>query len=437
MTAGWGAGRDVASGGDLEATATLRPWPRPLLWLLAIVLGGAMGGLGYWILRTAVADQLAISAPLRALAIDPGNPRALIAAAELDLKARPVRLASAQARLRAAVRSEPLNARIYSDLAVAALLSGDEARANLLFSLALQRSRREAGPDLWAFGQAARAHDYAGAWKALDIILRTQRGDVSAIILPAVIQLLADPRARPPLVSLLAADPPWRTSFLQALMRLPFGPDAVAALLSQLASSAHPPTDEETGPLLNVLIAAGAYPRAFSTWVQMLPPNRLAALADVYNGRFMTGFGDTPFNWTVTPDAQGVAALGAGDDGKGLRVIPIDRPGALPFLRELLVLPEGAYGLSGSVRTPGLITARDQGWRWRLRCAQDNRILGESEPLATADQATRFRVALTVPSACTGQWLSLERSSEPSTSADDPPTLFDNLVIARTDPPAP
>lgn len=396
--------------------------------ILAVVIAVCMVLLGWWIVRMALVDQLVSSDPEAALRIDPHNAKALLAAAERDMAAKPARLDAANAKLALAARFDPLNAEIFSDLARIALARGDTARADTLFTLAAQRSRRVLAPQIWVLNRAAKAGDYPTAWNALDVILRAQPGGVGAGVAQNVASLATTPAAQPSLARLLAGKPPWRTNFLAMLSQSPSTVDAAVRLMDLLKQTPAPATDEEVGAMLQGLLATGDYLRAFDGWVQLLPAKRIAMLGDLYNGGFTNGAGAVAFNWTIAPDAQGVASLGAGDDGTGLRVTPVDRP--TPFVRELLVLPPGDYVLKGKVRIPDAANPQDGGLAWTLRCAQSGQVLARAEHLKAADAWTSFSFAFSAPdSQCQGQWLELTRPGS-MTAGDGAPVWFNDFSIS-------
>lgn len=395
---------------------------------LAVVIVAALGLLGWQIVRMTLVDQLVRTDPAAALRIDPNNARALVAAAEGELAAKPARLDTAWVKLAAAAKVDPLNAEIFSDLGRIASARGDSEQADALFALAAKRSRRVLAPEIWRLNRAAEARDYDAAWNALDAILRTQPGDVGAAVTRNVAGLAVTPAAQASLVRLLASNPPWRAAFLAALSQSPSTIEAPVRLLGLLEHTAAPPSDNELDAVIQGLVALGDYPRAYNGWVQLLPAKRLSALGDIYNGRFTKDGDDVVFNWTVAPDAQGLASLGSGDDGTGLRVAPVDR--ATPFVRQLLVLPEGRYDLKGKARVADATDPQDEGLVWSLRCAEGGPVLARSGPLKAADAWSGFSFTFVVPQTqCRGQWLELTRPGSLA-STDGAPVWFNDFSIS-------
>jgi hypothetical protein len=330
-----------------------------------------------------------------------------------------------------AVRADPLDARIYSDLARVALLRGDPGRAGALFDLATARSRRLAAPEFWTFARAAEDGDYGAAWNAFDIVMRTQPGAVGARLFPAAATIAATPGGLAALSRRLAADPPWRTPFLLELGRRPATSGVLALILFDLRDTAHAATDEEIRCLLNGMIAAGDYQRAYASWIQLLPSRRLAAVGAVYNGRFRADAGEVPFNWTVPENAMGLVALGAGEGAREMRVVPFDRPATAAFVGQLLALTPGDYALRGSVRGSNAERVADDGLAWVLRCADTGQVLATSDSIAVADAWKRFVMPFTIPSeSCGGQWLELHARPSLTSAAESGPVWFDDFSIA-------
>jgi hypothetical protein len=409
----------------------LMRWRIPALAAWAVGLTLALGALGIWIVRGAIADQLSANHPTSALALDPHNAPALLSAAEADMRARPPRLDAAEARLRQAAVAVPTDARVFADLGLIAVMRGQSERADALLALAAQRSKRELAPDLWRLDHALKARDYAGAWSAVDILLRTQPGDVSGALAERLAPLAGAPAAQPALLRRLAQNPPWRGLLLTAIARADEGAPVAAALLTGLQKTAHPPTDDEAAVLVQALIGDNQIQQAYARWLQFLPPARLPLLGDVYNGRFRTDGGTAAFNWTVNGDANGLVGLGGGDAGSGLRVVPGDQASGTPLVRELLALPPGRFRLTGQMRAPGASEARDEGFSWTISCADTGQVLGRSDHLSAGDGWTPIQIAFETPAQdCGGQWLSLQRRASLADPTDLPPMLFDQFRIA-------
>ena len=372
------------------------------------------------------------------MAIDPANDEALLSAAEADIRRQPPALDWAAAQLRRAVREAPIEARAYSDLGVIALLQGDRARADRMFSVARRLSRREAPAEAYGFASALERADYPTAWATLGVLLRLSPGQVRAAIPAVAAQALNQPGALAPLVALLATNPPWREELTEGLAAKPIGLKAVTELLTGLKSSRHPPTDAEAAALAEGEIAAGDYGRAYDDWRALSPWARGAAPSAVYNPRFRSGGGSARFNWTIDSDGAAVVSLAAGAGGVGLRAVPTDINDNTPLVSELLVLPPGRYRLSGLAHVRGAVSPRSTGFGWSVRCADNGQVIGQTGPISAGDRWTGFETTFTAPGGgCPGQWLDLKRLTSLNEDGAQAPAQFDRLsvsAVAMTQP---
>jgi hypothetical protein len=406
-------------------------WRRAGLAAWAIALIVALGALAAWIVRAALADQLSANQPRAALAFDPNNAPALISAAEADIRAKPPRLGAAQALLRRAVVLDPTDARVFGDLGLAATLQGQTARADTAFALAAERSKRELAPDLWRLDHALKAQDYAGVWAAVDILLRSQPGEIGGSLMGRLAPLANFPAAQPALARTLASNPPWRAGLIGVLAQSPDGSATAAKLLTGLQRTANKPSDAETAALVQGLIGQGRFQEAYAGWIQFLSSARLGLLGDLYNGRFRADGGEAPFNWVVASDATGLADLGGGDAGMGLRALPADRAAGTPLVSELLALPAGRFQFTGQMRTPGASAPQDEGFSWIVTCADTGQVLGQTGHLTSGDAWSPIGLAFETPArGCTGQRFSLQRRAALADPGDLPPVLFDRFKIA-------
>jgi hypothetical protein len=289
---------------------------------------------------------------------------------------------------------------------------------------------------MWKFDQERQSHSYAAAWNTMDVILRTQFGSAQAWLAPDIASLVTAPPAQAPLARILATDPPWRPWFVASLSQSKDTAGPLLLILVQLHDTAHPATEDEMRPLLQGLIDSGRYRQAFVNWVHLLPTKELSRVAYLYNGRFAANGSDEPFNWTIAEDGGGEASLGAGEAGRGLRVLVADRPDS-PLVRELVALDQGDYELRGKIRVPNATRPHDEGWLWMVRCADTGQVLAQSGPMGGVDQWRSFTIPFSVPAdKCGGQWLELRRRGSPSEALDDSPTLFDDFSLVPRGAPA-
>jgi hypothetical protein len=92
--------------------------------------------------------------------------------------------------------------------------------------------------------------------------------------------------------------------------------------------------------------------------------------------------------------------------GLALRVEFEDRRVAFRHVRQLLALVPGTYRLEGRVRWDDL--RGERGLVWTLTCAENGRVIAETDPVTGRRDWRTFEQDLVVPAEnCGGQWLTL------------------------------
>ncbi len=394
--------------------------------------------LGWTIVGDTIADNRARTDPPAALAWRHDSAVALVALAErrLSAAATTADLDAVADLARRAVVADPLAESALHLLAAVADLKGKGERADALMRLADERSRRDAGAQLWLFARRIADRHFDAALGHADAVLRT-RPDLATRLWPPLTALAADGAARPALVAALAADPPWRDRFLSELPRRAPSAPVTYAVLAGLQATRSPPRAAELRPYLAQLVAGGDFELAFLAWLHFLPPQRAAALPYVYNGDFELPLTGLPFDWMIAPvkgAATDIVATGRPDRGKALRVVFADRRVAYRQVSKLLVLPPGRYQLTGLVAADDLVNRRGIGWR--VFCAQgDRRSLGETGPVAGTFGWRPFAASFAIPSTgCRAQWLRLELAARIAVEQRVSGAVwFDHLAIRRLD----
>src|SRR5262249_54146724 len=157
--------------------------------------------------------KLGIADPEGALFVAPWGPVASDELAERQLTNSSSELSSVEDLARRAILSDPLDSRALSLLGLAAERKGDLARAEALMSLAAARSWRNPSPHVWLFAQAIRRGKFEEALAQADGLLRAYPR-YEETIFPVLAVFGTDRGALTALEGALAANPPWRRSFL-------------------------------------------------------------------------------------------------------------------------------------------------------------------------------------------------------------------------------
>lgn len=389
--------------------------------------------LALWLAWQVVASTMAVSRaaldPEGALSWRGDSAPALVTLANQQLSEGNDAAASAETLARRALRADPLESSALVTLGVAADARGDTEAAGKLMKLAADFSPRNGGAQMWLFNQRLRERDYTEALARADVILRAQP-DMADQLSPSLVALAAEPDARPALAAELAANPPWRGWYLDALAR---NSDSAAVTYDLLAAIPGGIAPDELSPYLNQLIRDGDFSLALLAWMHFLPREQAATVPYAFNGDFELPVSGLPFDWTFTriPGASmDVIDSGEAHVGRALRVVFANRRLRFRNVAKLLVLPPGRYELSAKARTQGLVTAN--GLDWSVTCAEGTKqTLASTAPVIdTGGKWQPLSVTLDVPpTGCRAQWLRLETAAEESPNGE---IFFDGIVIRRS-----
>jgi len=405
-----------------DAVARPRRTGRLVLALVLAMLAFA----GWRALSLGVADRLARPAPAVALAWRGAHPDALVRAST-HVAPDP---AAATGFARRAIRASPLDGRGYRQLAA---LTADAALSQRLLEIAVARSPRDVR-GLAALAQAALVdRRFGDAVRHLDQMLRVE-GDELDRLTPLLHDLAATPQARAPLLEVLAASPPWRAQWLSRLARDAPQPAAVAPLFDMLRAAPGGLRDVELDVWLERLLREGLFAPAYLAWVDALPPERRARLANLHNGDFEQPLTDRGFDWRLAtvPGARIARAQTAGMVGThALQVEFAHRRVPFRHLRQPLLLGPGRYRLAGRVRLDALDTPR--GLVWTIECAGRGAPVAQSEAFAGNAGWRTFAMDFSVPaSGCAGQWLSLRLPARiPAEQRIGGSAWFDELSVKK------
>lgn len=400
--------------------------------LIAAGLVLATGLLGWGVVVRALADRDSADRPEAALRVRPGDAQALASLADQRLSRHDT--AGAEALARRAIVADPLELTAFRTLGLAAVAVGRDGEADTLLTIAGRRAKRDRQAQIWLIQRRAVQGRYREAVNHADGLLRAWPVEMRAPVTKLLSAMAAgDPQAGKAIAEDLAADPPWRTRFLIDLSRDVSDLAAPFTVFSALQDSQRPPRNIELQAYIDRLVREGLYQAAYVTWVQLLPPEGMKGLGDLYDGDFEGLPGPAPFNWQLLRIKGGYAELAPGPAGAGGKALHLNFGGGVApavLVRQLLVLPPGRYRLFGQARTERLKSAL--GLIWTLRCAQGSReAAGETNTVLDSPSWSPFAAEFEVrPNDCPAQWLSLEQAAHrPIAIRGD--VWFDQMQILR------
>jgi tetratricopeptide (TPR) repeat protein len=318
------------------------------------------------------------------------------------------RLHEAAENARGAIRANPLDGRAYAALARA--LTVDDVPDTALASIAARRWPLDPGAHAALADHHLREGRLQDALPHYDALLRVDP-ESRDIVFPLLLELLtrmAEPAA---LAEWLGQGTPWRSRFLAHAAREIEDPAPMHHLMQALHATEAPPGESELRAWLARLERDGRFMDAYFSWLQALPPERLEGLGNLYNGNFQWEIGGYGFDWRIgrVPGATIERAPAGGAEGDhALRVAFQHQRVDFRHLSQLLVLPPGAYSMSGRVRLDAL--RNERGLIWQVQCVSPGSMrLGSSEPFRGASPWRGFSFDFEVPAeGCPAQWLRLE-----------------------------
>ncbi len=291
-----------------------------------------------------------------------------------------------------ALQLAPLNASALTTYGFALDQLGRQPQADAAMFVAGRLGWRDLVTQIWLLRRMLLAGDVEAALNHADALMRRQ-DVVPAPVLAALAAAARDPRTTDALVRHLAQNPAWRTPFIVYLSAFaqPPATDVAHALLTRLARGPTPPTDDELAVFLRNLVGARRFGDAAQAWRELT--HGAGQTGYVYDGDFERAPGQTPFDWALGNGVGWTAMIApapAGGHGQGLWV-QYDGVSPTQSVRQLLVLPPGAYRLSG--QTYGEGDADPRALSWSVDCATTGQVLGGAPTPVAKEQWRAFAVA--------------------------------------------
>lgn len=350
------------------------------------------------VVRNAAVHALADTKPVEAARAWSGHPASEIGVAMTDIaiatRARRPIPSSAFAEITDAARKDPLAPEPFLVRGVQAGLAGDAVTAQRAFEAAQWRDPRSMPAAYFLADRYFRSGDVKHGLQEVAALARlSPEGGAAAV--PYVAQYAISPVNWPALRELFAANPGLAQRVLIALAS---NAQTVPAALA-LAGPDTAANQQWMLILVNTLVTAGDYPRAYDAWVR-LASGRARQGELVHDLSFDDTIAPPPFNWQLTSSTVGLAER---QKGGRLHVLYYgNEDGSLAT--QLLLLQAGQYRLS--LRLFG-DPARAHALTWSIWCDK------APQPISsiTLDLAATRGWQFAVPAGCSAQWLKLSGTS--------------------------
>ena len=341
-----------------------------------------------------------------------GNPEALqtalwwdqhhpVALAQLGADAiRQEQPAAALALLRAAIASNPADARPQMDVAALYAVDGEVEQGDRLATAAntLMPVQYAAQLDLALYWSAR--EDVEQAVQHLAIALVGGRGRLRETYFPQLLAVAAQEQSRGALLP-ITENPtlyPWWEAFFRYAARDAQDVATVTALVDMREASAQVPLSARERDLyIGRLRKDDLIAEAYLYWVNGLDKEDLQYLGYLFDGGFEREIvNKTGFEWRAYPPRNSGIRITSGDTygvegGTALRVSFSGKRIRFRHLSQNLYLDQGTYVLTGRVRPDNLKARR--GLQWRVDCnAGASGTLGNSDTFAGSGDWRAFRL---------------------------------------------
>lgn len=389
----------------------------------ALALVASTIWLGWQVVREMAVQRLPVEQAIR---LSPGSPVVLGRAAEAELAAE--RIDNADDLARQSLRRAPFNVQALRVLGLTTAEQGRKPQADDMLTLAGNWSLRDDPSHAWLMDYRLSRGDYGSAFAHADTLARRREDMRPQLFRLFTVAATTDPRALPVLASLLAADPPWRATYLYELYQTEAGLGLAANLAIALQPARTPYSTSELAVL----------------YLQLLSRNRLEAMAAVrnrldrpkaevplVNGNFDLLESPLPFEWRLF-NASGAVAEILPDDVRGDSALraQFGSYASAPLAEQLLQLEPGVYRLSGEARSE--IGDSDARLAWAVTCFETGSRIGESRIVTPPGETgwKPFSFGFEVPTrGCSAQWIRLVPS--PGDRRTTVVAWYDRLSIVR------
>jgi tetratricopeptide (TPR) repeat protein len=345
-----------------------------------------------------------IAPPLQAIRLNPDSPSALSkAAAQALAQGRPD-----QAR-RLATRSlaiQPFNVRALRVMGLVAEREGSPEQADRMITLAGNWSLRDGPAHSWLVRRRIAQQQIPSAMAHADTLLRRQP-DLHGAFFEVLTRgaLSGDRAAQGALIELVRREPPWRTAYLNALIRDPQTLGLAIALAASLRQGEGRFTEDETAQVY-AAVAAINQPDILRRLRQEIEGAEAPILT---NGGFEQLVTPSPFSWRLR-SGPGVLVEIADHPERGDPALHayVNDLNQRMLAEQLLLLRPGRWRLSARFQVAdGTLAER---LAWSVFCQRDER-----RPLVTLPVSAPAKniwekrsIDFTVPpEGCGSQWLRL------------------------------
>ena len=358
-----------------------------------------------WLIVKSAAAGFSVATSVAMASLPPENPAPTlkVLASAAQQQTLPV-TAEMQRAARDGLAKLPLSFEPFFVAARAAEQKGDLRRAIALMEEVRRRRHSHPAARMQLMIYYTKAERFPEALSEIDVVLRRSE-ELRPALMPELTKLIADPRGRAALATILARDPVWREAFFAAAGARKLA-TADARDLYERIRALKPKHDLllERQLILQTQAASGDYVGARQTWLSALPRQERAAHRFMFDGAFRGLRAPGPFGWTFRDVEAGRAEPTRDGQRPYLDVAYFGGQNAT-LAEQMLALSPGRHVLRLVARSPNGITSGKL--YWRVTCLPGGTPIGALDLAQASAENRRFNAAFTVPAGCPGQSLSL------------------------------
>ena len=309
-----------------------------------------------------------------------------------------------QRQAREGLERLPLAFEPFFVAARAAEQKGDLPRAITLMEEVRRRRHSHPAARMQLMIYYVKAERFPEALSEIDFVLRRNE-ELRPALLPELIKLVAVPRGRAALATILAADPVWKKEFFTAAGNRKLATSDARDLYERI-HKLKPRGDLmlERQLILETQAASGDYAGARQTWLASLPQRERGSNRFMFDGAFRGLRAAAPFGWTFK-DVDAGRAEPAKDGQRTYLDVSYFGGQKIVLAEQMLALPPGRHSLRLVAQSPNGITSGKL--FWRLTCLPGGNQIGGLDLSAAPAAPRRFNATFTIPSGCPGQSLHL------------------------------
>jgi hypothetical protein len=306
----------------------------------------------------------------------------------------------------------PLDQQALVYLSILNGLKGQADNADQIAVTAANRSLRDPASQLNALRVLLTHKNYHDAFYHADALFRSNP-DYQSQLFPALLPLMADDSALSAAAETLKNDPPWRKAFLDFIGQNDTSGATLYALFSGIKQAGGKTKVEELRAYLDKMIKLKQFDTAYYVWLDSLSPEELRQVGPLFDSKFNYGAPGRFFDWTIergnNADFSITQRPGSANENS-LRAEFNGSTDNINNVYQYLRLGPGKYRFSAEAMATNLNSAG--GLTWRVRCPEDNTVLGEGAKLTTSGPWIDFAFEFSVPEgSCANQILRLESGS--------------------------